>query len=61
MMKMEATLPGFEETLAGLFSIVIEGYENLPQHVGINTPSRIINRITRIVDIDERIFGGVGY
>ena len=36
-------------------SIVVEGYENLLQHFGIEAKSNIVQRMTRIVDVDERI------
>ena len=36
-------------------SIVVEGYEKVKQHFGIETESKIVQRMTRIVDVDERI------
>ncbi len=36
-------------------SIVVEGYEKLKKHFGVNAENRICQRMTRIVDVDESI------
>ena len=36
-------------------SIVVEGYERLKQHFGIQTPITITNRMMRTVEVDEEI------
>ena len=36
-------------------SIVVEGYEKLKKHFGIDAENRICNRMMRVVDVDERI------
>jgi uroporphyrinogen decarboxylase len=36
-------------------SIVVEGYEQLKKHFGVATESRICQRMTRIVEVDEPI------
>lgn len=36
-------------------SIVVEGYERLKQHFGIDAESKICHRMMRVVDVDERI------
>ncbi|MCP4401499.1 MAG: hypothetical protein GY801_29905 [bacterium] len=40
-------------------SIVVEGYEKLLQHFGVKANSNIVQRMTRIVDIDERILNAL--
>lgn len=40
-------------------SIVVEGYEKLLQHFGIEAESRIVQRMTRIVEVDERILSAL--
>ncbi|MFH1085257.1 MAG: hypothetical protein V1772_05805, partial [Chloroflexota bacterium] len=36
-------------------SIVVEGYARLKAHFGIQAPDRLISRMMRVVDVDERI------
>ena len=36
-------------------SIVVEGYEKLKQHFGIEAENKILNRMMRIVEVDERV------
>jgi uroporphyrinogen decarboxylase len=36
-------------------SIVVEGYERLKQHFGVQTPTTITNRMMRTVEVDEEI------
>lgn len=36
-------------------SIVVEGYERLKKHFGVEAENRFINRMMRVVDVDERI------
>lgn len=36
-------------------SIVVEGYENLKRHFGIEAENKLVNRMMRVVDVDERI------
>lgn len=36
-------------------SIVVEGYEKLKQHFGLTSETRICQRMTRVVEVDERI------
>lgn len=40
-------------------SIVVEGYEKVKQHFGIEAESKIVQRMTRIVDVDERILSAL--
>ena len=40
-------------------SIVVEGYEKLKQYFGIEAESQIVQRMTRIVDVDERILSSL--
>jgi uroporphyrinogen decarboxylase len=40
-------------------SIVVEGYQKLLQHFGIEAESRIVQRMTRIVEVDERILSSL--
>ena len=40
-------------------SIVVEGYEKLKEYFGIEAESQIVQRMTRIVDVDERILSSL--